>query len=225
MPRTDRVDSGDEIYHVINRANARAKIFYQDADFLLFEGLLKSAKEEVVDVRILSYCIMSNHWHLVLYPKKDGDMSQFMRWLQVTHTRRWHVEKKSIGSGHLYQGRYKSFPVEADTYLLSLLRYVERNPLRAKMVQKAEDWRWSSLWIRENGTDEQKKLLTEWPIDVPDEYVKWVNEPQTVKEMEDINLCIRKNRPFGSDGWVDDVCKKFSLESTKRDSGRPRKGI
>ncbi|MCX6739131.1 MAG: transposase [Candidatus Parcubacteria bacterium] len=222
MPRTDRVDVCDVIYHVINRANARAQIFYDDADYFLFEELLRTAKEEVVDMRILSYCIMPNHWHLVLQPKKDGDMSQFMRWLQVTHTRRWHIERESVGSGHLYQGRYKSFPVEADSYLLSLLRYVERNPLRAKMVEHAEDWRWSSLWIKENGTPKQKKMLEEWPIDVPDNYSQWVNESQTVKELDDIHSCIKKNRPFGTDEWVDKICKKFDLGSTLREAGRPK---
>lgn len=225
MPRLERIDIGDTIYHVINRANARARIFDEDADYLLFEDLMRQAKEEMVDMRILAYCIMPNHWHLVLYPKKDGDMSEFMRWLQVTHTRRWHVLKKSIGSGHLYQGRYKSFPVETDRYLLPLLRYVERNPLRAKLVEHAEDWRWSSLWVRENGTPKQKKLLHEWPIEIPDDYSHFVNEAQTIQELDAIHQCLKKNRPLGSDKWIDALGEHFDITPTLREPGRPRKGI
>ncbi|MBU3942870.1 transposase, partial [Patescibacteria group bacterium] len=148
MPRTNRIDIANIPYHVINRANARIQIFDEDRDYKLFEEVLEEAKEKF-DMGILSYCIMPNHWHLVLYSKTDGNLQLFMRWLSMTHTRRWHSQHKSIGSGHLYQGRYKSFLVQEDDYLLQLFKYVERNPLRAKLVNKAEDWKWSSLWRRE----------------------------------------------------------------------------
>src|SRR3989344_8620297 len=106
MPRTDRIDLADHIYHIINRANGRLKIFNAKKDYLLFEELLTEAKE-LTDMRILAYTIMPNHWHLVLSPRKDGDLSIFMHWLSTTHTRRVHVATKTIGAGHLYQGRYK----------------------------------------------------------------------------------------------------------------------
>jgi len=222
MPRINRVDVSEIVYHVINRANARTQIFDKDQDYLLFEKVLANAQEKF-DMRILSYCIMPNHWHLILYPKQDGDLQKFMGWLSMTHTQRWHSQHKTIGSGHLYQGRYKSFPVQTNDYLLQLFRYVERNALRAKLVEKAEDWKWSSLYLREKGNNDQN-FLTEWPIDIPDNYINWVNEPQTIKELELLRCSVNKGKPFGAEEWADGMIKKFNLKSTLNNPGRPRKG-
>jgi len=191
MPRIDRIDVGDVVYHIINRANARMKIFDTDEDYLLFEKVLEEAKEKF-DMRVLAYCIMPNHWHLVLYPKKDGDLQKFMGWLSMTHTQRWHAHHKTTGSGHLYQGRYKSFLVQTNQYLLQLFRYVERNALRAHLVKRAEDWKWTSLYRREQGSEEQKKLLSKWPIDIPKDYLGLVNEPHTNTEIESLRYCINR---------------------------------
>jgi len=223
MPRTNRVDIGEMIYHVINRANARMQIFNEDKDYQLFEKVLKEAKEKF-NMRILAYCIMPNHWHLVLYPKQDGDLRRFMMWLSMTHTQRWHSQHNTIGLGHLYQGRYKSFIIQTNKYLLQLFRYIERNALRANLVKKAEDWKWSSLWRRERGNSKQKDILNEWPIDIPSEYVKLVNIPQTDVELESLRYSVNKGKPYGSDDWVDETIDKFNLESTLRGRGRPKKG-
>ena len=166
MPRINRVDVGGEVYHVLNRANARVQIFDNDKDYQQFEVILEEAVEKFA-MRLLAYCIMPNHWHLVLYPKTDGDLQAFMSWLTNTHTRRWHVSKGTVGQGHLYQGRYKSFVCEQDQHLLTVLRYVERNAKTAGLVKKAENWRWSSLWRREHGTQTQKKIISPWPTDMP----------------------------------------------------------
>jgi len=136
-------------------------------------------------MRILAYCIMPNHWHFVLYPKKRSDLPTFMRWLTLTHTQRWLVHRKMVGYGHLYQGRYKSFPVQKDEHFSTLCRYVERNALRAKLVARAEDWRWSSAWIRKHGTDEQSKLLSPWPVPMTDDYTKGLNEIYAHEESTD----------------------------------------
>jgi len=223
MPRVNRIDVSDIVYHVINRANARMQIFDREQDYLLFEKVLEDAKKRF-DMRILSYCIMPNHWHLVLYPKQDGDLQKFMGWFSMTHTQRWHSQHKTIGSGHLYQGRYKSFLVQTNDYLLQLFRYVERNALRAKLVQKAEDWRWSSLYIREKGDEKQKKILDQWPIDVPSNYLLLVNEPQTNEELELLKCSINKGKPYGGADWVGEMIKKFNLKSTLKNPGRPKKG-
>ncbi|HED37732.1 MAG TPA: hypothetical protein ENI76_05750, partial [Ignavibacteria bacterium] len=111
MPRIPRVDVGGEIYHVINRANARLPIFFQKEDYCLFEEILKKAKDKY-GMRILAYCLMPNHFHLVLYPCKDGDLQKFMQWVTLTHTQCWHAKNRTVGTGHLYQGRYKSFLIE-----------------------------------------------------------------------------------------------------------------
>ena len=126
-------------------------------------AVLQEALERV-PVRLLAYCVMPNHWHLVLWPRKDGDLSRFVGWLSLTHTQRWHAHRHSAGTGHVYQGRFKSFPVQEDDHLLTLCRYVERNALRSGLVRKAELWRWGSLWRRESGTEAQAAILSPWPI-------------------------------------------------------------
>ncbi len=168
MARQPRIDVGNYPYHVLNRANARLPIFFKEEDFLMFESILEDACEEY-DMRMLAYCLMPNHFHLVLYPQKDGELQKFMQWLTLTHTQRWHTKNNTTGTGHLYQGRYKSVLIQEDTHLLGLIRYVERNPLRAKLVQNLSNWRFSSYWRRKHGTSDQKSLLTEWPIDTPNE--------------------------------------------------------
>ena len=174
MPRPPRIDVADVVYHVINRANNRATIFTKPKDYALFETLLEDIAL-VRGMRILAYCLMPNHWHLVLQPRNDGDLSETMQWLMTTHTRRWHREQQTIGGGHLYQGRYKSFPVETNTYLLQLLRYVERNPVRAQLVPRAEEWRYSSLYRRLHHTDQ---WLSDTIVSLPTDYLMWVNETE-----------------------------------------------
>lgn len=223
MPRIPRVDIGDIVYHAINRSNARVQIFNNDRDYQLFESVLVEAKERS-DMRILAYCLMPNHWHLVLYPRKDGDLQAFMAWLTMTHTQRWHAKHGTIGSGHLYQGRYKSFLVQTNEYFLQLCRYVERNPLRARLVKKAEEWKWSSLARRERGSDEQKKLLSAWPEDIPEGYVKWVNMRESDEELAKIRYSVNKGTPYGSELWTARMVKKFDLFPTLRSPGRPKNG-
>src|ERR1051325_2400699 len=153
MPRGRRNACGGVIYHVLNRAVARIKIFRSQGDYLAFERTLEEAHRRLA-VPILAYCVMPTHWHLVLYPKRDGDLSEFMYWLTLTHVQRWRTSHDTIGDGPLYQGRFKSFAIQDDSHLLTVLRYVERNPLRARLVRRAEEWKWSSLHRRVDGTVE-----------------------------------------------------------------------
>ena len=223
MPRTLRVAVGDMVYHCLNRANARSPIFENDRDYLLFESILAEGVEKF-GMRIIAYCLMPNHWHLVLYPKHDDELPAFMGWISNTHTKRWHMRNGTTGQGHLYQGRYKSFVVEKDGHFLILVRYVERNAYRAKLVGKAEQWRWSSLWMREHGTTEWKQMLIEWPVAMPDDYLTWLNESTNEGEMDSIRPSIKRGRPFGRAVWVQRVSKRLGLESTLTPRGRPRKG-
>ena len=223
MPRAERVDVSDYVYHVLNRANARAQIFDDEEDYKLFETILEEAIEKF-DMRLLAYCLMPNHWHLVLYPKQDGDVSRFMAWLTMTHTQRWHVVKGTVGQGHLYQGRYKSFLCQEDSHFLTLVRYVERNAKKANLVKRAENWQWSSVWRREQGTAKQKKILAPWPVSKSRDYLSWLNKPQTQEEEEALESSINKGTPYGGDSWIARIVKKFKLESTLRGRGRPKKG-
>lgn len=225
MARQLRAAAPDIVYHVLNRANGREKIFQKEKDYIAFEKILLEAKEKF-DMRILSFCIMPNHWHLILYPKTAESLSQFMRWITHTHTQRYHTHYHSIGCGHLYQGRYKSFPVQDDNYFLQVCRYTERNPIRAGLVEKIGDWRWSSAWIRMDGSPEQKKLLSNWPIEYPDYYEKWANTLSEDEEekLEKIRHSLKRSCPFGEIKWVTDIAQKLGLESTLRERGRPKKG-
>jgi putative transposase len=226
MARIPRNTVGGMIYHVLNRANGREKLFKKEKDYLSFENIIFEAKEKYPNVDIFSFCIMPNHWHFALQPKRGEDLSMFMRWLTHTHTQRYHTHYKSIGYGHVYQGRYKSFPVSNDDYFLKLVRYIERNPLRARLVKKAENWRWSSLWYREKGGEEQKKILTKWPLEYDENYLKWVNQKKADEdeELEKIRNSIQRGRPFGIDTWIKELSKKLGLESTIKPRGRPKKG-
>jgi len=223
MPRVPRIDIGTNCYHVINRANARLPIFFGEKDYALFETVLEEA-EEKFSMRILAYCLMPNHFHLILYPRDDGDMGKFMQWLTLTHTQRWHQVYNTKGSGHLYQGRYKSFLIQDDNHLLSVIRYVERNALRAKLVKKAENWCFGSLARRLSKDPRKKKILSAWPILEPKDYLLFVNTPQPKEEEESIRASVVRGKPFGTDVWTIKMIKKFGLEATTRPLGRPKKG-
>ena len=136
---------------------------FQKLKGVTFERVLDEAVART-GIRLLSYCVMRNHWHLVVWPEVDGQLSKFVGWLTLTHTQRWHAHRQSAGLGHLYQGRFKSFPIQNDEHFLTVCRYVERNPLRANLVRHAEEWRWSSLYRWHRGTAEQKSLLARWPV-------------------------------------------------------------
>ena len=136
---------------------------------------------------------------------------------------RWRVSHRTVGYGHLYQGRFKSFPVQSDDHLLSMLRYVERNPLSAGLVARAQQWRWSSLWSRVHGEDEIKALLSTWPVQRPANWTARVNAPLTAKELDRVGLSMERGRPYGSDEWVRRTVKELGLEHTVRPEGRPRK--
>ena len=167
---------------------------------------------------------MPNHFHLVLYPEIDGEIKKFMHWLTLTHTQRYHAKNKTIGYGHLYQGRYKSFIVEEDPHLWTLLAYVERNPLRARLVNNLENWKWSSYYKRIHGTQAQKKLLATDSITWPDNYKNLVNRAEDKDTLELIRNSINRGKPYGSNNWTEKILKKFGLEITERKRGRPIKG-
>jgi len=222
MPRTARVAPGGWVYHVLNRAVARLPLFRKEEDYAAFERVLLEAYERH-PTRILAWCLMRNHWHFVIWPRKDGELTAFLRWLAHTHAMRWHVAHGTVGRGHLYQGRFKSFPVQTDEHFLTVCRYVERNPLKAKAVERAEDWRWGSLWARREGGKELKTLLSDWPVDRPRNWVKLVNEPMTPAETAALRTSIERNRPFGSETWQTRTAGKLGLMHTLRPEGRPKK--
>ena len=221
MGRPSRTAVGGLAYHVLNRANARMWIFDKTEDYEAFERILAEAVRRV-KMRLLAYCTMPNHWHLVLWPRQDGDLSTFVGWLTLTHTQRWHAHRHSVGSGHVYQGRFKSFLVESDEHLWTVCRYVERNALRAGLCARTEQWQWSSAWRREHGDAESRAVLSDWPTAIPADWLRRLNRPQSDRELESLRRCANRNQPFGSHEWVDRVRKRFGLDSLFRPQGRPR---
>jgi putative transposase len=200
-------------------------MFHKDEDFAAFERVMAYALNEVA-VDLLSYCLMPNHWHLLLRPANDGDLGRFMQRLTITHTRRWKEHYHEVGHGHLYQGRFKSFPVQDDPHFLTVARYIERNALRAKLVSGAADWRWSSLWRRvgRGGDASRPPLpLAIWPVEQPMDWLTWVNEPQTDSELEALRVSVNKGRPFGEKRWQDSATLALGLQSSYREAGRPKK--
>ena len=191
MPRRLRVASGGYAYHVLNRAVGKTRIFGKQRDFEAFEEVIEQAKARL-PMRILAWCVMPNHWHFVLWPRGDGDLSEFMRWLTVTHTQRWHAAHDTAGTGPLYQGRFKSFPIQEDDHLWTVLRYVERNPLRASLVEEAAAWRWSSFWHRLNGN--KVGLVDDGPLALPRRWQQHVEKPQTEAELEALRRSVVRGR-------------------------------
>lgn len=220
MTRIRRKFVGGGVYHVMNRANGRLRIFRKRGDFLAFEKVLEEALERL-PCRLLAYCVMSNHWHLLLRPYEDGDVSEFVRWLTVTHVRRWHTSHGTVGIGHVYQGRFKSFPVQTNAYFLTALRYIESNPMRAGIVERAEDWEWSSLAIR-NGADKGELKLAKSPVRLPANWSELVNVLPNETDLLTLNNSVRRGCPFGSGEWVAKTARELGLEVTLKPLGRPR---
>ncbi len=198
MPRTARASVGQYCYHVINRGNDRAPVFHADGDFQAFIALLGDACRRL-PMRVLAYCLMPNHFHLALWPYGDGDLSRWMQWLLTAHVRRYHRWYES--SGHVWQGRFKAFPIEQDEHLLTVLRYIEQNPIRAKLVARAEDWRWSSArhWVGV-GSD---PAIDIGPVVRPSPWLTWINEKAAGIQLEQIRVSVNRGCPFGSPMWVE----------------------
>jgi putative transposase len=194
-------------------------VFRKERDYQAFLKALAHACVEI-PMDVLGFCLMPNHFHLAVLPKADGDLSRWMHWVLNTHVRRYHQHYHS--SGHIWQGRFKAFPIQEDDHLLTVLRYVERNPVRANLVQQAEQWRWSSAgyWQDDAG---RPSYLAVGPVPRPRPWLRWVNQALTLGELEALHRCVNRGTPFGSAAWVEPTAERLQLQSTLRPRGRPRK--
>ncbi len=214
MPRTARASAAGYCYHVLNHGNARATVFHKYGDYDAFLEMM--AEDSLrVPMRIVADCLMPNHFHMALWPRDDGDLSRWMHWLLTTHVRRYLRHDQS--SGHVWQGRFKAFPIQADNHLRVVLRDIERNPLRAKLVERAERWRWSSL-----SSGGPAPTLDPGPAPRGEGWIEEVNAQINDAECTTIREPIRRDRPLGSEIWTRDTAKSLGLESSLRDRGRPR---
>ena len=204
-------------YHVLNRGNARAEVFHKSGDYEAFLDTVAEAALRV-PIGVLAYCLMPNHFHLVARPTGDGDLSRWMQWLMTTHVRRYLSHYHH--SGHVWQGRFKSFPIQDDGHLLTVLRYVERNPLRAGLVPKAEDWPWSSLYP--DASRRTLRIASDLGLR-PSDWIERVNTAMTETEEAAIRESIRCGTPLGSESWILQTAQRLDLGYTLRPRGRPRK--
>ena len=220
MPRTARAIVADYCYHVLNRGNNRMRLFHDRADYIAFLWLLAEAFDEF-DIPVLAACVMPNHLHLVMRPRRDGDLARWAHWLFTTHARRYH--KKYSSSGRVWQGRFRASVVQADRHLLILLRYVERNALRAGLVARAEDWEWGSL--RWRARDGGPIKLAASPVTLPANWTDYVNAAQTAAELESVRAAMARQAPFGEESWCRETASDFGIEQSLAPRGRPRKSI
>jgi putative transposase len=218
MPRRLRCADAGYVYHVLNRAVGRATLFAKPSDYAAFEKILRQAHDRL-QVRLLAFAVLPNHWHLVVWPARSGELTTYLQWLTVTHVRRWHAHHHTVGTGAIYQGRFKSFPIQEGDHLLTVCRYVERNPLRAHLVPRAEDWRWSSLWHRVHQT--QVSWLSAWPAGVPTGWTEVVNRPETMAELEALRRSVGRGAPYGEAEWQRQTATVLGLNSSLRPRGRP----
>jgi putative transposase len=152
--------------------------------------------------------------------RSDGELSEVMRCITVTHTRRWHAHRHSSGTGPVYQGRFKSFPVQTDEHFITVARYIERNALRAKLVERGEEWRWSSLF---RFHQKETGFLTQWSVERPENWIEFVNAADNAMESDDVRSSAQRGRAFGNEDWVMTIARRLGLESTMKSRGRPKR--
>lgn len=219
MPRIPRGETAGGIYHIINRGNMKMQVFDDMEDYEYFLELLeKASKRENVEIH--AYCLMPNHFHLLLIPKETNSLSRLMQWVMTSHVRYYH--KKNKTSGHIWQGRYKSFIVEKESYYMTLIRYIEANAKRAKIVRRAEEWDYGSLMEREY---KHRTLLSKLYIDLDEDWVGYVNAPMPKGELHTIRNSVNRQAPLGNQKWQIETATKHGMLSTLNERGRPRKDV
>jgi putative transposase len=224
LPRT--IDEG-LVYHALNRGNNRADVFADDADRLTFlESLART--QDRYPFRLFGYCLMTNHFHLLLRPEPGQSISRILQSLTIAHTWRYHKRRRT--SGHVWQGRFKSPVIQDDSHLLVVLRYIEANPLRARMVADPADYRWSSFL--HHGTGQDDPLLSPFPEweelgrTEAERRQRWrakVRADQKESELVAVRQALRSGRPFGDSEWTERMAKRLNIDLNPRPRGRPRK--
>jgi putative transposase len=217
VPRRELFHTAGVPFHVLNRGARRLRLFEHAADYDAFLGVLEEGRVRT-GIRLLTYCVMPNHFHLVVSPEIDGQMTEFMWWFQLTHSKRWVGFRRIRGIGAVYQGRFRAFAVQDDGHLLTVCRYVERNPLRAGLVARAEEWPWSGL--RQRFKNCNGPGLATWPILQPPNWLDIVNAGDRPTELTRLRTSLRRNAPFGSEDWLADAASR-GLGSLKV-IGRPK---
>lgn len=195
------------------------RLFDRPGDYQDFLYLWADAQRHV-RVPCFAFCLMPNHFHFVVRPAADGDLSRFMYRLSMKHALRWHKAHGTGGTGPIYQGRFKALPVHTDHHFLVLCRYVERNPVRAGLVHACEEWQWSSVVQR--SAKSPLIELAEWPVERPAHWLELL-AAEHVSETESVRKAIARSAPFGPMGWRDRIASRLEMTGNLAAIGRPRK--
>lgn len=222
MGRPPRNSQGGYVYHIVGRGLRPKPMFRADADYQEFETVLAQAVQRF-EPRLLAYCVLPKHWHLVLTPRKDGDLSKLMAWVTITHSARWHTKPRRAGTGGLYERRFRSFPVQDDVALLCILRFVESHAKRSGLVKAVHDWQWSSAARRTKVSASDAPVLSSLPVVLPSDWADQLHLEMVPETLERIKHCIERSSPFGEATWVQSIATRLNLESTLRPRGRPKK--
>ncbi len=191
MPRPRRITAPGLTFHVVNRGNDKRQLFFQNADYERFLGLLEQGKERT-PIKVYGVCVMPNHFHAMLRPEIAGALSAYLQWVTGSYACDLRLNTQTRGHGHVFQQRFWSRSIVDDMHFLTVLRYVEANALKAGLVRRAEDWKWGSLhWRCDGGSP----LLDEPLIVLPDDWVSLVNVPLTSAELQEARAIAKRGRP------------------------------
>ncbi len=226
MPRNSRITPGGIVYHITNHRAESQTLFFDDADYHTFESALTDTAAKR-PIRIIGYCLMPTHWHLLLWPEGKNDLGNFLQLLSLTHVARWKVAHQDH-DGPLYQSRYRSFPVQDGKPCREVLQYIESNAKRAGRVRHAEDWPWSSLWIRDSNDPDYRSLILPsvrcpMPAVSNRNWTAFCNRPINADQLQELRTSAYRGRPYGDAAWVKKTARRLKLQSKLKPIGRPRK--
>ena len=226
MPRPLRPIEAGLVYHLINRGNNRDAVFRDEGDYAAFLQALADQKARR-PFDLLGYCLMPDHVHL-LARAREAPISRVMQGLLVAHTQRYHKVHRS--GGHVWQGRFRSPVVQDDDHLLTVLRYIEANPVRAGMVAEAGDWRWSSFAAHGLGRADDLldpipayDALAATPATRRRRWSAFVRRTPDSDELAALRRSIQASLPYGDPAWVEGLGRRLGIDLEIRPRGRPRK--
>jgi putative transposase len=227
MPRLPRPIDDGFVYHAINRGNNRADVLGEAGDHEAFLEAMERARERY-PFRLYGYCLMTNHFHLLIRPEGGQSISRILQSLTVAHTWRYHKRHGSVG--HVWQGRFRSPVIQDDGHLLVVLRYIEANPLRAGMVDDLAGYRWSSFLAHGHGRADplldplpEYEALGRTPAERQARWRRKVVAPQDARELTAVRESVRSGKPLGEADWVTAHAATLGIELNPRPRGRPRK--
>ena len=220
MPRIARAVAAGYPHHVVQRGNNKEKVFFSRKDKEQYLSFLKKYSEKWKSP-ILAYCLMSNHVHLLAKPYEEESLYKMMQGLTLCYTQ--YVNRKYQRSGRLWESRYHSCIVDKDRYLWAVARYIEQNPVRAKMVEKVEDYPYSSARAHIKGT--KNEVLGEEIFEKRQrkDYAILISTKAKEDEMKEIRYYTRTGRPLGEQKFVNQIEKKLQREFFVKSRGRPKK--